>query len=66
MTGNKKMGIVMWKPNNKEDLAILEELFEAGKVVPVIDRHYPLNETAEALQYLEEGHARGKIVITME
>ena len=66
MTGNKKMGIVMWKPNNKEDLAILEELFEAGKVVPIIDRRYPLSETAEALQYLEEGHARGKIVITME
>jgi len=66
MTGNKKMGIVMWKPNNKEDLAILEELFEAGKVVPVIDRRYPLSETAEALRYLEEGHARGKIIITME
>jgi pentatricopeptide repeat protein len=66
MTGNKKMGIVMWKPNNKEDLAILEELFEAGKVVPIIDRRYPLSETAEALQYLEEGHARGKIVITLE
>jgi NADPH:quinone reductase-like Zn-dependent oxidoreductase len=66
MTGNKKMGIVMWKPNNQEDLAILEELFEAGKVVPIIDRRYPLSETAEALQYLEEGHARGKIVITME
>jgi len=66
MTGSKKMGIVMWKPNNQEDLAILEELFEAGKVVPIIDRRYPLSETAEALQYLEEGHARGKIVITME
>jgi NADPH:quinone reductase-like Zn-dependent oxidoreductase len=66
MTGSKKMGIVMWKPNNQEDLAILEKLFEAGKVVPIIDRRYPLSETAEALQYLEEGHARGKIVITME
>src|SRR4030043_308910 len=66
ITGGKKMGIVMWKPNNQEDLAILEELFEAGKVVPIIDRRYPLSETSEALQYLEEGHARGKIVITME
>ena len=66
MTGSKKLGIVMWKPNKKEDLAILEELFEAGKVVPIIDRRYPLSETAEALEYLEEGHARGKIVITME
>src|SRR4030066_252944 len=66
MTGGKKMGIVIWKPNNQEDLAILEELFEAGKVVPIIDRRYPLSETAEALRYLEEGHARGKIVITMD
>jgi NADPH:quinone reductase-like Zn-dependent oxidoreductase len=66
ITGGKRMGIVMWKPNNQEDLAILEELFEAGKVVPIIDRRYPLSETAEALEYLEEGHARGKIVITME
>ncbi len=65
MTGNKKMGIVMWKPNNQEDLAILEELFEAGKVVPVIDRCYPLSEVSEALRYLEEGHAKGKVVITM-
>jgi NADPH:quinone reductase-like Zn-dependent oxidoreductase len=65
MTGSKKMGIVMWKPNKKEDLDFLKELFEAGKVVPVIDRRYPLSETAEAFRYLEEGHARGKIVITM-
>ena len=66
MTGGKKMGIVMWKPNRKEDLALLEELFEAGKVVPVIDRRYPLSEVPEALRYLEEGHALGKVVITLE
>jgi NADPH:quinone reductase-like Zn-dependent oxidoreductase len=48
MTGSKKMGIVMWKPNNQEDLAILEALFSAGKVVPVIDRCYPLSEVPEA------------------
>jgi len=65
MTGSKKMGTVMWRPNKKEDLALLEELFEAGKVVPVIDRRYPLSEVPEALRYLEEGHARGKVVITM-
>ena len=59
------MGIVMWKPNNKEDLAILEELFEAGKVVPVIDRRYPLSEVPEAFRYLEEGRAKGKVVITV-
>jgi Zinc-binding dehydrogenase len=66
MTGSKKMGIVMWKPNNQEDLAILEELFTAGKVVPVIDRRYPLSEIPEALRYLEGGHAKGKVVITLE
>jgi len=66
MMGSKKMGVVMWKPNKKEDLVFLKELFEAGKVVPVIDRCYPLSETAEALRYLEEGHAQGKVVITLE
>jgi NADPH:quinone reductase-like Zn-dependent oxidoreductase len=66
MTGSKKMGIVMWKPNNQEDLAILEELFDAGKVVPVIDRCYPLSEVPEAMRYIEGGHAKGKVVITVE
>jgi len=64
MTGSKKMGILMHKPN--KDLAFMKELFEAGKVVPVIDRRYPLSEVAEALRYLEEGHAQGKLVITVE
>lgn len=64
MTGSKKMGSVSSKPN-KNDLVFLKELLEAGKVVPVIDRRYPLSEVAEAIRYLEEGHAKGKIVITM-
>ncbi len=64
-TGGKKMGAVMAKRNQK-DLAFLKELLEAGKVVPVIDRRYPLSEAAEALRYLGEGHARGKVVITVE
>ncbi|KUO39204.1 MAG: alcohol dehydrogenase [Hadesarchaea archaeon DG-33] len=64
--GTKKMGIVMSKPNIKEDLVFLKELFEVGKVVPVIDRRYPLGEVPEALRYLEEGHHQGKLVITME
>jgi NADPH:quinone reductase-like Zn-dependent oxidoreductase len=46
-------------------LVFLKELFEAGKVVPVIDRRYPLSEVPEALRYLEEGHVQGKVVITM-
>ena len=50
---------------NKDDLAVLRELLETGKVTPVIDRTYPLGEVAEAIRYLEEGHARGKVAITM-
>jgi NADPH:quinone reductase-like Zn-dependent oxidoreductase len=65
MTGSKKMGVVMGKPNKKEDLVFLKELFEAGKVVPVIDRCYPLSEVPEAFRYLGEGHTQGKVVITM-
>ena len=49
----------------EDDLVILQELFEAGKVQPVIDRRYPLREVPEALRYLEEGPALGKVVITM-
>ena len=59
------MGGVSAKRSQK-DLVILKELIEAGKVVPVIDRRYPLSEAAEALRYLGEGHARGKVVITVE
>ena len=51
---------------NHEDLVFMKELIEAGKVVPVIDRRYPLRQTAEALRYLEQEHARGKVVITIE
>ena len=56
------MGVA--KPNQK-DLVTMKELLEAGKVKPVIDRCYPLSETAEAIRYLEEGHAQGKVVITV-
>jgi NADPH:quinone reductase-like Zn-dependent oxidoreductase len=51
---------------NKADLTILADLMHAGKVTPVIDRTYKLNETADALRYLEQGHARGKVVINLE
>ena len=66
MTGSKKIGLMGEAKANKNDLAFLKELLEAGKVKPVIDRCYPLSEVAEAIRYLEEGHARGKVVITME
>ena len=65
MTGRQKMGNSAHKPNQK-DLVFMKELLEARKVVPVIDRRYPLHETAEAIRYLEEGHARGKVVIMVE
>jgi NADPH:quinone reductase-like Zn-dependent oxidoreductase len=51
---------------NKEDLARLGELMQSGTVTPVIDRRYKLSEAAEALRYLEKGHARGKVILTME
>ena len=63
--GSKTLGINAYDMNNREDYASLEELFEAGKVVPVIDRRYPLGEVPEALRYLEEGRALGKVVITV-
>ena len=65
MTGTKKMGNVMAKPNTR-DLGFVKELLEEGLVIPVIDRRYPLRETAEALRYLEAGHAQGKVVITVD
>jgi NADPH:quinone reductase-like Zn-dependent oxidoreductase len=51
---------------NKEDLAALGALMESGKLTPVIDRTYKLTDAAEALRYLEKGHARGKVVVTVE
>ena len=65
LIGNKKMCFFVAKLN-KTDLILLKDLLEAGKIVPVIDRRYPLSDVAEALRYLEEGHAKGKVVITME
>ena len=65
MTGSKKMGSLMHKPNNR-DLVFMNELLEAGKITPVIDRRYPLSEVAEALRYFGEGHAQGKVVITVQ
>ena len=50
---------------NVEDLRLVAGLFESGAVVPAIDRSYPLEQVPEAIRYLEEGHATGKIVITI-
>ena len=64
MLGTKKMGAMLAKPN-PQDLVFMKELLEAGKVVPVIDRQYLFSEVAEAIRYYGEGHARGKVVITL-
>ena len=64
-TAGKNIRILAVRPNLK-DLVFITELYEAGKIVPVIDRRYPLSEVPEALRYLGEGRAKGKIVITVE
>jgi NADPH:quinone reductase-like Zn-dependent oxidoreductase len=61
---SQKLGTFINKENH-EDLIVLKELIESGKVTPVIDRTYPLAEVPEAIRYLEQGHARGKVVITV-
>jgi len=65
LIGSKKMCFFIAKLN-KTDLVLLRDFLEAGTIVPVIDRRYTLSDAAEALRYLAEGHARGKVVITME
>jgi len=62
---NKRMNNLSAKANQK-DLAFVKELLESGKVKPVIDKTYPLNKVAEAFRFYEEGHTRGKIVITIQ
>jgi NADPH:quinone reductase-like Zn-dependent oxidoreductase len=63
--GGRKLGGVSAKTSQK-DLLFLKELLEAGKIKPVIDRRYPLHEAPEALRYLGNGHARGKVIITVK
>ncbi|HSW55572.1 MAG TPA: NAD(P)-dependent alcohol dehydrogenase [Ignavibacteriaceae bacterium] len=65
MAGNKKIVGLGTAKLNKKDLLLLKDLLEAGKIKPVIDRRYPLSEVPEAIRYLEKGHARGKVVITI-
>jgi NADPH:quinone reductase-like Zn-dependent oxidoreductase len=60
----QKLGTFINKENH-EDMLVLKDLIESGKLPPVIDRTYPLSEVPEAIRYLEEGHAQGKVVITV-
>jgi len=62
---SQKFGMILAELN-KDDLATLAGLMQSGKVTPVIDRTYKLSEAAEALRYLERGHARGKVIVSVE
>jgi NADPH:quinone reductase-like Zn-dependent oxidoreductase len=61
---SQRLGAFVAKPS-KENLAALKELTESGKVMPAIDRNFALSEVPDAIRYLEGGHARGKVVITV-
>lgn len=63
--GGSRKVVVFVASTNHEDLVVLQKLLEAGKVTPVVGRKYPLSEAPEAIRYLEAGHARGKVVITV-
>jgi NADPH:quinone reductase-like Zn-dependent oxidoreductase len=62
---SQKFVIILARPGKEGDLAIVRELMETGKITPVIDKRYGLREVPEAIAYLEEGHARGKVVIVV-
>ncbi|MEJ2252346.1 MAG: NAD(P)-dependent alcohol dehydrogenase [Candidatus Lokiarchaeota archaeon] len=64
--GSKRMSITAWKPNKKEDINFIIELFETGKLIPIIDKRYPLSKITEVFRYFEKGHCKGKLVIKMD
>jgi NADPH:quinone reductase-like Zn-dependent oxidoreductase len=61
---SNRMGVFMWRPNERADLSALARLLEHGSIRPHIDRRFPLQDAAEAFRYLQSGHARGKVVVT--
>jgi NADPH:quinone reductase-like Zn-dependent oxidoreductase len=63
-TGDKKFVRFMAHVYHK-DVVLLKDLLEAGKVTPVLDKHYPLSQVADAMRYFGDEHARGKIIITV-
>jgi len=65
-TGGQKLGFMGITKINLDDLGVMKDLLESRKVVPVIDKRFPLIETAKAFRYLGEGHAHAKVIITLE
>ena len=64
LASRRSMGLMLWwKPFRPEDVDALAKLIKAGKVKPVIDRRYPLSEIVEALRWVDDGHARGKVIV---
>ena len=65
LRGDQWTGLMLWwKPFNAKDVATLKELIASGKVKPIIDRRFPLSEVVDALRWVDEGHAKGKVVLT--
>ena len=65
LPSDKWSGLMLWwKPFHADDVATLKELIAAGKVKPVIDRRYPLSQVVDALRWVDDGHAAGKVIVT--
>jgi NADPH:quinone reductase-like Zn-dependent oxidoreductase len=62
---SQKLGMILAELN-QDDLALLADLMQSGKVKPVIDRTYKLSDVPDAIRYVEQGHARGKVIITAD
>jgi NADPH:quinone reductase-like Zn-dependent oxidoreductase len=66
IVGDKWSGLLLWwKPFNPNDVTTLTDMIAAGKIKPVIDRRYPLSEVVDALRWVDNGHARGKVIVTV-
>jgi NADPH:quinone reductase-like Zn-dependent oxidoreductase len=65
LAGKQRAGLPMWKPFRAEDVVVLSRMLADGTIKPIIDKRFPLAEVPDALRYADDGHARGKVVITV-